>query len=74
LAWLAVGIPIAWGVWVTLSKALVLLVDEHSRRHALDGEPVPAAGWLLIRMHAGPDVLFKTLASSARRATIERVP
>src|SRR6266851_1536202 len=24
LAWLAVGIPIAWGVWVTLSKALVL--------------------------------------------------
>jgi MFS family permease len=24
LAWLAVGIPIAWGVWVTLSNALVL--------------------------------------------------
>jgi hypothetical protein len=24
LAWLAVGIPIAWGVWVTLSKASVL--------------------------------------------------
>jgi MFS family permease len=24
LAWLAVGIPIAWGVWITLSKALVL--------------------------------------------------
>jgi hypothetical protein len=23
-AWLAVGIPIAWGVWITLSKALVL--------------------------------------------------
>jgi MFS family permease len=25
LTWLAVGIPIAWGVWITLSKALVLL-------------------------------------------------
>jgi MFS family permease len=24
LAWLAVGIPIAWGVWITLSNALVL--------------------------------------------------
>lgn len=24
LAWLAVGIPIAWGVWITLSTALVL--------------------------------------------------
>ncbi len=24
LAWLAVGLPIAWGVWITLSKALVL--------------------------------------------------
>jgi MFS family permease len=24
LAWLAVGIPLAWGVWVTISKALVL--------------------------------------------------
>jgi MFS family permease len=24
LAWLAVGVPIAWGVWVTLSNALVL--------------------------------------------------
>jgi len=25
LAWLAVGIPIAWGVWITLRKAAVLL-------------------------------------------------
>jgi hypothetical protein len=24
LAWLAVGIPIAWGAWLTLQKALVL--------------------------------------------------
>ena len=24
VAWLVVGIPIAWGVWVTLSKAWVL--------------------------------------------------
>ena len=24
LAWLAVGIPLAWGVWTTLSKAVVL--------------------------------------------------
>jgi hypothetical protein len=24
LAWLAVGIPIAWGVWITLDKAFVL--------------------------------------------------
>jgi hypothetical protein len=24
LAWLAVGIPLAWGVWMTLSKAIVL--------------------------------------------------
>lgn len=24
LAWLAVGVPIAWGVWITLSKSLVL--------------------------------------------------
>jgi hypothetical protein len=24
LAWLAVGLPIAWGVWITLSNALVL--------------------------------------------------
>jgi hypothetical protein len=24
LAWLAVGIPLAWGVWVTLANALVL--------------------------------------------------
>ncbi len=24
LAWLAVGVPIAWGVWITLAKALVL--------------------------------------------------
>ena len=24
LAWIAVGIPIAWGVWITLSKSLVL--------------------------------------------------
>jgi hypothetical protein len=23
-AWLAVGIPLAWGVWITLGKALVL--------------------------------------------------
>jgi hypothetical protein len=23
-AWLAVGIPLAWGVWITLEKALVL--------------------------------------------------
>jgi MFS family permease len=25
LAWLAVGVPIAWGVWITLGKAAVLL-------------------------------------------------
>ncbi len=25
LAWLAVGVPIAWGVWITLRKAAVLL-------------------------------------------------
>jgi hypothetical protein len=24
IAWAAVGLPIAWGVWVTLSQALVL--------------------------------------------------
>jgi hypothetical protein len=24
LAWLAVGIPLAWGIWITLSNALVL--------------------------------------------------
>jgi hypothetical protein len=24
LAWLVVGLPIAWGVWITLSNALVL--------------------------------------------------
>jgi MFS family permease len=24
MAWLAVGVPVAWGVWVTLSKALLL--------------------------------------------------
>jgi hypothetical protein len=24
LAWLAVGLPLAWGVWITLEKALVL--------------------------------------------------
>ena len=24
LAWLAVGIPIAWGVWITLGKAWIL--------------------------------------------------
>jgi len=24
LAWAGVGIPIAWGVWITLSKALLL--------------------------------------------------
>jgi len=24
LAWLAVGVPILWGVWITLSKSLVL--------------------------------------------------
>jgi len=24
LAWLAVGIPLAWGVWITISSALVL--------------------------------------------------
>jgi hypothetical protein len=24
LAWAAVGIPLAWGVWITLEKALVL--------------------------------------------------
>jgi hypothetical protein len=24
LAWLAVGIPLAWGVWITFSNALVL--------------------------------------------------
>jgi hypothetical protein len=24
LAWLAVGIPILWGVWVTLTKAWVI--------------------------------------------------
>jgi hypothetical protein len=24
LAWLAVGIPMAWGVWMTLKKALLL--------------------------------------------------
>jgi hypothetical protein len=25
LAWLAVGLPIAWGIWITLQKAAVLL-------------------------------------------------
>jgi len=25
LAWAAVGLPIAWGVWQTVSKAAVLL-------------------------------------------------
>ncbi|MFE1597835.1 OFA family MFS transporter [Methylobacterium sp. ID0610] len=25
LAWLAVGLPIAWGVWITLAKALILV-------------------------------------------------
>ena len=68
------GFPSPGGFGSPCRKRWYYLVDEHSRRHALDGEPVPAAGWLLIRMHAGPDVLFKTLASSARRATIERVP
>jgi hypothetical protein len=24
LAWAAVGLPILWGVWITLSKALIL--------------------------------------------------
>jgi hypothetical protein len=24
LAWAAVGIPLAWGIWITLEKALVL--------------------------------------------------
>ena len=24
LAWLGVGIPLAWGVWITLSKSLAL--------------------------------------------------
>jgi hypothetical protein len=24
LAWAAVGIPLAWGVWITLEKALIL--------------------------------------------------
>lgn len=24
LAWLAVGVPIAWGIWTTLTKALIL--------------------------------------------------
>ena len=24
LAWAAVGIPLAWGIWITLQKALVL--------------------------------------------------
>jgi len=24
LSWLAVGIPLTWGVWITLSNALVL--------------------------------------------------
>jgi hypothetical protein len=24
LAWLAVGIPLAWGVWITVNKALIL--------------------------------------------------
>ena len=28
LAWTAVGVPIAWGVWVTLSQALVLLSNR----------------------------------------------
>ena len=25
LAWLAVGVPLTWGVWTTLAKALPLL-------------------------------------------------
>ena len=24
LAWAAVGIPLAWGIWITLQKAIVL--------------------------------------------------
>ncbi|HEX6105528.1 MAG TPA: hypothetical protein VFZ26_08095 [Gemmatimonadales bacterium] len=24
LAWIAVGVPLLWGVWITLTKALVL--------------------------------------------------
>jgi hypothetical protein len=24
LAWSAVGIPLAWGIWITLEKALIL--------------------------------------------------
>jgi hypothetical protein len=24
LAWATVGIPLAWGIWITLAKALVL--------------------------------------------------
>ena len=27
-AWLAVGIPIAWGVWMTLQKAAILFGSE----------------------------------------------
>jgi len=26
LAWAAVGIPLAWGIWITLEKALVLFM------------------------------------------------
>ena len=26
LAWAAVGIPLAWGVWITVDKALVLFI------------------------------------------------
>jgi hypothetical protein len=26
LAWAAVGIPLAWGIWITLEKALVLFI------------------------------------------------
>jgi len=28
LAWTAVGVPIAWGIWVTLSQALVLFSNR----------------------------------------------
>ena len=35
LAWLAVGIPIAWGVWVTLQQAAKLFVEErHTQAEA----------------------------------------
>jgi hypothetical protein len=41
LAWMAVGVPLAWGIWMTLSKATFFFVKASGLRTSAEKAPTP---------------------------------